>query len=463
MADQPDVLFLVLDSMRRDRVSTYGHHRKTTPTLDALAKRASVFENAFTPAPWTLPSHCSMFTGLFPSEHGVTNGFTDRDLRLAEEFTTVTERLAERGYRTAGFSNNPWVGKLSGLDRGFDEYVEWNLEIGVEGDADLHTRRERLYSRGNTWLGHASRQPLFALKRPFFTSSLTDRAKRWFDYTSGSDDPTFTFMNLMEAHSPYFPPKDAFRKLGLKAPNELEPRLLNTRLLAYVLGTRDLGDDERERVLEFYDAALRYQDAKVNGLLTMLDEQGRLDDTLVVVCADHGKTLGEYDRDGTPPHYVRDINVNVPLLVKWPGQNEGERVEAPVDLTDLHELLLGEAESSEAWADDDVALTEDHVPHTGRASKPVTHWRVLSDSEFKYARSEEGEEFVFERRGDADPANRKPNGERLVEADEAMLAEARRRLDERIETLNESAGVADDADGELDGDVQAQLRDLGYL
>lgn len=463
MTDQPDVLFLILDSMRRDRVSTYGHHRKTTPTLDALADRASVFENAFTPAPWTLPSHCSMFTGLFPSEHGITNGFTDRSLRLADEFTTVTERLDDRGYRTAGFSNNPWVGKLSGLNRGFDEYVEWNLEVSVEGDADLHTGREKLYSRGHKWLGHASRQPLFALKRPFFTSSLTDRAKRWFDHTSGRDEPTFTFMNLMEAHSPYFPPKDAFRKLGLKAPNELEPRLLNTKLLAYVLGKRDLADDERERVLEFYDAALRYQDAKVNELLTMLDEQGRLDDTLVVVCADHGKTLGEYDRDGSPPHYIRDINVNVPLLVKWPGQSEGERVETPVNLTDLHELLLGEADSSEAWADDDVSLVEDHIPHTGRSSKPVTRWRVLADPEFKYARGEDGQEFVFERRGEADPANRKPNGERVVEADDAMLEEARRRLDERIEALEESAGVAGDADGELDGDVQAQLRDLGYL
>jgi choline-sulfatase len=463
MTGQPDVLFVILDSMRRDRVSTYGHYRKTTPTLDALAERSSVFENAFTPAPWTLPSHCSMFTGLFPSEHGITNGFTDRSLRLADDLPTVTERLADRGYRTAGFSNNPWVGTLSGLDRGFEEFVEWNLEISAEGDADLHTRRERLYSRGHRLLGHASRQPLFALKRPFFTSSLTDRARRWFDHTGGGAEPTFTFLNLMEAHSPYFPPKDAFRTLGLKAPDGLEPRLLNTKLLAYVLGKRDLADDERERVLEFYDAALRYQDAKLNELLTMLAEQGRLEETLVVVCADHGKTLGEYDRDATPPHYLRDINVNVPLVVKWPGQTDGERVDRPATLTDLPELLLGEASSSEAWADDDVALTEDHIPHTGRSSKPVTRWRVLSDPEFKYARGEDGQEVVFERTGRADPDARRPNGERLVDADEAMLEEGRRRLDERCETLQESADAAAAADEELDADVQAQLRDLGYL
>lgn len=451
--EQPDVLFVILDSMRRDRVSTYGHRRKTTPTLDALADSATTFENAFTPAPWTLPSHCSMFTGLFPSEHGITNGFTDRSLRLSEEHTTVTERLDDRGYQTAGFSNNPWVGQLSGLDRGFDEYVEWNLEISEETDSKLHTDRERLYSRGHKLLGHASRQPLFALKRPFFTSSLTDRATRWFERTSGDDRPTFTFMNLMEAHSPYFPPKDAFRKLGLQPPNAIEPRLLNTKLLAYVLGKRELEGEERERVLEFYDAALRYQDAKLNELLTLLGEQGRLEDTLVAVCADHGKTLGDYPRDGTPPHYVRDINVNVPLVIKWPGQTDAERVEAPVQLADLPEVLLGDADDGASWAGDDLAMTEDHIPHTGRTSEPVTQWRVLSDSEFKYARSEDGEEFVFDR----------TDGERIVDADEEMLAEARRQLDERVEGLQESAGVRDETEGELGSDVEAQLQDLGYL
>jgi choline-sulfatase len=451
--EQPDVLFVILDSMRRDRVSTYGHRRKTTPTLDALADSASTFENAFTPAPWTLPSHCSMFTGLFPSEHGITNGFTDRSLRLSEKHTTVTERLDDRGYQTAGFSNNPWVGQLSGLDRGFDEYVEWNLEISEETDSKLHIDRERLYSRGHKLLGHASRQPLFALKRPFFTSSLTDRATRWFERTSGDDRPTFTFMNLMEAHSPYFPPKDAFRKLGLQPPNAIEPRLLNTKLLAYVLGKRELEDEERERVLEFYDAALRYQDAKLNELLTLLSEQGRLEDTLVVVCADHGKTLGDYPRDGTPPHYARDVNVNVPLVIKWPGQTDAERVEAPVQLADLPEVLLGDADDGASWAGDDLAMTEDHIPHTGRTSEPVTQWRVLSDSEFKYARSEDGEEFVFDR----------TDGERIVEADEEMLAEARRQLDERVEGLQKSAGIGEEAEGELGSDVEAQLQDLGYL
>jgi choline-sulfatase len=260
-------------------------------------------------------------------------------------------------------------------------------------------------------------------------------------------------MNLMEAHSPYFPPRDAFRKLGLRPPNAIEPRLLNTKLLAYVLGKRQLEGEERERVMEFYDAALRYQDAKLNELLTLLSEQGRLEDTLVVVCADHGKTLGDFPRDGTPPHYVRDVNVNVPLVIKWPGRTEGQRVEAPVELADLPEVLLGDAEDGPSWADDDLAMTEDHIPHTGRSAEPVTQWRVLSDPEFKYARSEDGDEFVFDR----------TDGERVVDADEEMLAEGRRQLEERVETLQESQEGVQNGEGELGSDVEAQLRDLGYL
>lgn len=155
----PDVLFLVLDSARRDRVSAYGHDRPTTPTLDTLTNEATVFEHAYVPAPWTLPSHCSMFTGLYPSEHGVTSAYTDQGFGLPSGVSTLAEQLTERGYHTAGFSNNPWVGQLSGLDRGFEEFVEWDLEISRSANP-IHGRRGRLYSGLHTALGHASRQPL---------------------------------------------------------------------------------------------------------------------------------------------------------------------------------------------------------------------------------------------------------------------------------------------------------------
>lgn len=451
MHDPPDVCFVVLDSLRKDHVSAYGSDRETTPALDAFAERATTYDNAYAPAPWTLPSHCSMFTGRFPSEHGVTNGFTDRNLSLPEEHETVAEALSERGYRTAGFSNNPWVGQLSGLDRGFDRFVEWDLEISRSDGA--HRRRDELFSRSHSLLGRATQQPLVLLKRRFFTSNLVTRATRWL---GEADGPTFTFLNLMEAHSPYYPPDSAFEALGLPTPGPLAARSLNTKLLAYTMGKRDLRPAEQDRIHEFLAASVRYQDRQFERLLTALREQGRLEDALVIVCADHGKTLGEFDRDATPPHYVRDINVNVPLFVKRPGQTSGERRIEPVELADLAALVRNPA--SGTLATTDGALAEDFVPHTGTESQSVTRWRALSDGDEKYVRGDDGQEYVLSGDGRAEtvaPASA---------ASEDALERYRERFAARIGRLD--AGGGSDraaAAADLDGGLESQLQDLGYL
>lgn len=443
----PDVLFVVLDSLRRDRVSAYGHDRDTTPTLDRLAERATVYEHAVTPAPWTLPSHCSMFTGRFPSEHGVTNGFTDRSLRLPESYPTVAERLAERGYRTVGFSNNPWVGQLSDLNRGFDLFVEWDLEISQRDSAERHRRRDRVLSRLHTGLGLAASQPAVILKRRFFTANLVHRAQRWF---TRSSSPAFSFMNLMEAHGPYYPPEWAFRAVERDPPGLLEARTLNTKLIPYMAGRTDLDPGTRERVMAFYEASARYQDAKLGALLDRLEAIDRFDDTLVVICADHGKTLGEYDRSATPSHYLRNVNTKVPLLVKRPGQTTGERVEAPVELTGLFDLLL---DPSTEMNRPGVALTEDALPHTGRTASDVTRWWRLTDGRYSYLRCATGDEYLFHGEGVHEERER----------NEPVIREFREVMDERLAGLETTDRGAVQADEALGRSVESQLEDLGYL
>ena len=455
MRDPPDILFVILDSVRRDRVSAYGHERATTPNLDQLAAEATLFENAYAPAPWTLPSHCSMFSGLSPSEHGVTNGFSDRSLRLPESIETLPERLAADGYRTAGFSNNPWVGSLSGIDRGFDEYVEWDLEIGVDGDTDISTTRDRLYSAAHGLLAQAARQPVFLLKRRLFTSNLVDRATRWLRTTARDEPPAFTFLNLMEAHSPYFPPEDAFEALDLSPPGPIEPRLLNTKLLAYVLGRSDLPPERRERVFEFYDASLRYQDRKLGQLLSVLKETGRYDDTLVVIASDHGKNLGDLDRDGTPPHSSRGVNTDVPLIVKRPDQDVSKRVSDPASLTGICDLVTdSELSPTAALCSQEGALVEDYVPHTGRASEPTTRWRVLVDNGHRYVRAEDGREFLFD-----------PDGRQLTGDRESLRTRFSEAMDRRVEKLSVSEGgnEAESDPEKLSRGIESQLEDLGYL
>jgi choline-sulfatase len=451
MADRPHVLFLVVDSARKDRLSAYDHHRETTPTLDAFADDATLYENAFTPAPWTLPSHWSLFTGQFPSEHGVTNGFTDQGLYRPDDVETVTQLLSRDGYRTAAFSNNPWVGQLSGLDRGFDKFVEWDLEISRSDGHGARTRDE-LLSRLHWFLGRAANQPQVVLKRRFFTSNLVDRAQRWLSDVATGGAPTFTFLNLMEAHSPYYPPRSAFKALDLTPPTPIESRTLNLSLLAYVMGKTDLSREQQRRVYEFYDASLRFQDEQVGELLSTLKRAGVYDDTLIVVCADHGKTLGEYDRDGVPPHYLRDINVNVPLLVKPPGGTGPGRVEEPYELTRLFDVLrAGHPTDAHLRSEKGDALVEDHIPHTGREMTAVTRWRALVDTESKYVCSEDGDEFHLWR-GDTE-------GQRPVD-DYGVYQD---RMAERLSALDVREAVAQRGDEAIGGAVEGQLEDLGYL
>lgn len=483
----PDVLFLVLDSMRKDRVSAYGHDRPTTPTLDALSDEATVFDRAYVPAPWTLPSHCSMFTGLYPSEHGVTNGFTDQEFGLPSGVSTLAERLTEQGYHTAGFSNNPWVGQLSGLDRGFEEFVEWDLEIS-RSDHPIHGRRGRLYSKLHTALGHASRQPLVLLKRRFFTERLVARATDWLAHTADREGSTFTFLNLMEAHSPYYPPRDAFESLGLDRPSAIEARRLNVRLLANIAGSARLDWDTRDRLLEYYDASLRYLDAMVDRLLSVLEQHELYDDALVVVCADHGKTLGEYDRNGTPPHYVRDVNTSVPLLIKAPGQTSHESVQQPFELHRLFETVRTGDLDGTLTATPPTALIEDVIPHTGRDVDPaaVTHWRMLCDGTHKYVASVSQNDLPTESSGEYDrnghaphqhePANEQSEPRRreyllrgtgmdesVIDPESSVLDRFRSLLTERTEQLDTTIATDEPGSERLSGNVEAQLEDLGYL
>lgn len=460
MSDRPDVLLLILDSVRKDRVSHYGHSRETTPVLDQLAARATVYENAYAPAPWTLPSHCSMLTGLFPSEHGVTNGFSDSTGVLPTDVETITEHLKQRGYLTGGFSNNPWVGQLSGLDRGFDTFVEWDLERSRSAPEDGATTRDALYSRLHRLLGQLGRQPVYLLKRRFFTRTLVRQAIRWFDRTAARSSPTATFLNLMEAHSPYFPPKSAFRALHLDPPGPVEPRLLNTKLLAYVMGKRELAPDDQSRVHEYYDASLRYQDRKVGELFDAMRESGTFEETLIVVCSDHGKTLGEYDRSEVPPHYTRTINTNVPLIVKYPGQRQSRRIDQPFELIDLFEMIErtveGKVQPEAAQSERSAAMVEDFVPHTGRNEPDsIQRWRVLADRDYKYVRDDGDRDFLFDISDSRDELIESPDSERL--------GSYRSALDQRVSSLSVRDGSGSEESNELAEAVQSQLSNLGYM
>lgn len=452
MSTPAPVVFVVLDGTRKDRLSLYGHDRETSPNLDALARDAVLFENAYTPASWSLPAHTSMFTGLYPSEHGITNVFSGEPFGSPGTLDTLSTELSADGYRTGGFSANPWLGQNSGLDTGFDLFVEWDLELSTVPDDWTTTRRDRLFSALHSVLGKASQQPLALLKDDFYTDHLFDTAARWI-----TDDtrPSYTFLNVMGSHTPYYPSRDAFEQLGLDRPSLLEPRLLNAGIVKDQLQGNGTAVSNTKRVREYYDSTIRSQDDHLGDFLDRLKRAGVYDETLIIVTADHGKTLGEFDRDGNPSHTIRDINVNVPLVVKFPQQRQHQRLTDPFEMINLESFVFAD-DPRPALAEQHTstyALVEDYVPHTADEPKDVTRWRALTDGTTKYVVDDTGTEFLLEGTGPQE----------TVVTDRARLEPMRAALETKLADLDGGEPAGTEATAELDEEVRSQLKDIGYL
>jgi choline-sulfatase len=187
----------------------------------------------------------------------MTNVFSNELLTIPDVVDTVTDVLSEDGYRTGGFSNNPWLGQTSGLDERFDMFFEWDLHISASPDNWEPTIWEQRYSKLHKVLGKASGQPFALLKDRFFISRALSSANRWI-----TDGPTsqFTFVNLMGAHTPYYPTKSSFKQVGVDLPSPFELRRLNMRILKDSIHGKGIATTHSDRVREVYDASIRAQD-----------------------------------------------------------------------------------------------------------------------------------------------------------------------------------------------------------
>jgi arylsulfatase A-like enzyme len=330
-----NVLFVVLDTVRKDRLTPYGYDRPTTPNLAAFAEEATVFEQAVAPAPWTLPVHASLFTGLYPSQHGA-----DQENPYLEGATTLAETLSAAGYDTACYSSNAWITPYTHLTDGFDdqdnffevmpgEFLSGPLARAwktMNDNESLRAIADKLVSLGNTAHEYFAGGEGADSKTP----AVIDRTKTFID----DADRSFAFINLMDAHLPYHPPEEFA--------DEFAPGVDSTEVCQnskeYNSGARDIDDDEWEDIRNLYDAEITHIDDQLGRLFDWLKETGRWDDTMVVVCADHGELHGEHDLYGHE-FGLYDPLVNVPLLVKHP-ELDADRRDDQVELIDLYHTVL---------------------------------------------------------------------------------------------------------------------------
>lgn len=337
----PNILFIILDTQRRDRLSLYGHTRPTSPRLDDFAAQTRVYQRAIAPAQWTVASHASMFTGLYPGQHGMTQAHH----RLSAGFPTAAELLTVQGYHTAGFCNNPLVGLIdNGLTRGFEQFYHYASPApNRPASATLPAPLREIWSlfsqftrRTINRFAHDDR--LFRLSLlPVFTQvwsrlvnykgstrhSTRDLGDYWHRHVSQSRQPLFAYLNLMGTHMPLRPPQATIERLS---PEMKGSRAAYRWMSAYngdglrwisPLAT-PLTDWQEAALGSFYDAEAAEQDALLGQMLQQMDARGDLDNTLVIIGADHGEGLGDHDYCGHS-FVVNQELTHVPWLMRWPG------------------------------------------------------------------------------------------------------------------------------------------------
>ncbi len=316
---QPNVLLLVLDTVRPQNLSLYGYSRATTPGLEALARRGLVFDRAFTTAPWTLPSHAAMLTGHYASQQ--SGGWA---APLDSAHPTLAETLGERGYATGGFVGNLlYASAASGLARGFATYADHpaNVETWLYSQWALRwvTNRFRTIVPGGA-VGFDRK----------FANTVNEEFLRWLDGVG--ERPFFAFLNYFDAHMPY---EDRFLQEARTFPVG-PPR---TSVMTAPGERRPLTESE-QRDVDMYDGAILFQDGAFSALLSELEARGQLGNTIVLVTADHGEHFHERDLIDHANSLYTPL-VHAPLLLVYPPRvPAGRRIEATVSLRDLPATIM---------------------------------------------------------------------------------------------------------------------------
>jgi arylsulfatase A-like enzyme len=332
--DKPNIIVVVLDTLRADRVGVYSGG-DLTPNLDRLAASSIVYTHAISTAPWTLPSHASLFTGLYPSDHGVNWGHFGLD----DRFDTLAELLRNAAYDTFAVSNNPMLNDQDGYGQGFDAFLE------TSEDPSLSQWRLAMDCRTVAGLARGLGLPPVVAEDAGsgWTNWLLERRLK---RQTEARRPFFAFLNYFEAHDPYYPPA-ALRKSRLDPAERASYAGFVQRredLISHACGNAEnaFTPEQIQLMSALYDAEVAYQDQVVGHMLEIFRRTGTLDDAWLVVLSDHGELFGEagmvFHTAGA--HYKL---LHVPLIVRPPGGVEARRVDTPVQPVDVFATLVEQA------------------------------------------------------------------------------------------------------------------------
>jgi len=436
-----------LDTLRADHLGVYGYARETSPKLDEFARSATLYSRAHTTAPWTLSAHASLFTGLYPAEHGAQmirrQPGADPDLRLplSASARTLAEVLSGAGYQTAAISANlMYLVPRYGLDQGF-QYFE-------------------------TLKGGGKKQPARG-------SEINARARHWLkERLKGRDDrPFLLFLNYMDVHTPYnTTPREGF--LENTPPYSAKKR--KVREARVNAGKRPIPPEILEETVDQYDLAIANLDESLGQFFAFLRTMHLFDDALIIVLSDHGEYLGEHALLG----HAKDVYqgaMRVPLIIKAPGQERPEREERLISLVHLPHMILeaaGLADRVDAelfpyrWPEERIqgqmrfSLWIDLVQPWGKRFNRIRE--ALYEGQHKFIHSSDGRHELYDLEEDPDEVDN------LLVGSPALAARwsehfAMVRPEERETGADTEPETVEHVDRDLSEEDREKLRALGYI
>jgi arylsulfatase A-like enzyme len=435
----PDVIVLLIDTLRSDRLGYLGSNRGLSPFIDSLAQRATVFSRAHSASSWTSPSVASLFTSRYPSQHGI-NAFSSV-LDASEQ--TLAEQLQQGGYVTGGFTANLLINASAGYDQGFDHFHLYYTRPLKERAPHLH----------RDVLG-------------------------WLDQTRAAhpEAPVFVYVQYMEAHEPLQPPGEVLRRFAEQRGFD---QARTARLAQLARGAPPLERfDEADIPLaeDLYDAEVMSLDDSLRLFFDELDKRGRFDDSLIVVTADHGEEFLDHGAVGHG-HTLFEELIHVPLIIKLPRQRDRVDVGDVVSLVDvaptileaarvsppapfMGQSLLAEMQRSWLWRllHSVLAASPPHEAYSelggvATAARPKLHQSsLLSNGGEKLIQLRTGGDESYDLRGDPRERNRDGLSPGRVES----LSKAIAGIQKDLTTTHPARTRA------LDEETRERMRALGY-
>lgn len=471
---RPNVLCVVLDAARRDALEPYGAPPQSSPVIADLARRGAALAHVYSAGCWTLPSHASMFTGLLPRAAGLADvrdggPHAVRPILETHRDRLLPDVLRRAGYSTGAVSANTWIGTESGFDLGFEEFV--SINSGRQGKLHRNDLRGRL-----SWTVEATRARV--------DDGAREAREVLSDWLQRPAKPFFWYVNLVECHSPYLPPRpynDLPFRDRVRAASDNRRYLRLGTIWDAAVGQLEVPEAALARMRHLYARSVRYMDDWLGSLLESMDAAGTLDDTLVIVLSDHGENLGEGGRLA----HMMSLDQRL-LAVPFVAAGPGAPVEGDVlSLAALPRLIAEAAGVEGVWHEDDlpsgvavsqcdpvVAGSEDEVHAAAekwgwgdRVSVLTTPLTSATDGRIKLLRTD-GEERLYDL--EADPhehAPQPPDGE-LARSRPAAMAALRAALEHPAATARfDPAAVSPAAapDEHEVRELEERMKLLGYM